>query len=155
MKIVYVVGGMLSPTGMGAILSNKINWLAEHTDYELFMILTEKAGHPWCYDINPKVKWVNFDINFDELDPMPFRKKIYHYYFKQKTYKKKFKDFLMSVKPDITISTIRREINFITNIKDGSKKIGEIHFVRDYKILISREKTACLRSFDISNHCIT
>lgn len=132
MKIVYVVGGMLSPTGMGAILSNKINWLAEHTDYELFMILTEKAGHPWCYDINPKVKWVNFDINFDELDPMPFRKKIYHYYFKQKTYKKKFKDFLMSVKPDITISTIRREINFITNIKDGSKKIGEIHFVRDY-----------------------
>lgn len=131
-KIVYVVGGMLSPTGMGAILSNKINWLAEHTDYELYMILTEQAGHPWCYKINPKVKWTNFDINFDELDTMPFAKKIYHYYFKQRLYKRKFKAFLMSVRPDITISTIRREINFITSIKDGSKKIGEIHFVRDY-----------------------
>jgi len=131
-KIVYVVGGMLSPTGMGAILSNKINWLAEHTNYDLYMILTEKAGQPWCYEINPKVKWVNFNINFDELDPMPFRKKIFFYYFKQRAYKKKFKAFLMTVKPDITISTIRREINFITKIKDGSKKIGEIHFVRDY-----------------------
>jgi len=131
-KIVYVVGGLLSPTGMGSILSNKINWLAENTDYELHMVLTEKAGHPWCYEINPKVKWVNFDINFDELDSMPFAKKIFHYYFKQRKYKKYFKDYLMFVKPDITISTIRREINFITNFKDGSKKIGEIHFVRDY-----------------------
>ena len=131
-KIVYVVGGMLNPTGMGAILSNKINWLAEHTDNEIHMILTEKPDIPWCYDINPKVKWVNFNINFDELDTMPFAKKVYHYFLKQRIYKKKFKDYLFSIRPDITISTIRREINFVTSIKDGSKKIGEIHFVRDY-----------------------
>ena len=40
----------------------------------------------------------------------------------------------MEVKPDITVSVIRREINFVNDIPDGSKKIGEIHFAKpDYR----------------------
>ena len=131
-KVVYFVGGLLAPNGMGTILSQKINYLAEHTDYDLYMILTEKAGAPWYYDIHPRVKWVNFDINFDELDIMPFHQKIWHYYLKQRKFKRMFSDYLMQVRPDITVSICRREINFITGIKDGSKKIAEIHFARPY-----------------------
>ena len=130
MKIVYVVGGLLAPNGMSAVLSSKINYLAEHTDYELFMILTEKAGEKWYYQINPRVQWVNFDINFDELDTMPLYKKIFFYKLKLRKYKKLFTKYLLQVRPDITISTVRREINFINDIKDGSMKIGEIHFNR-------------------------
>lgn len=128
MKIVYVVGGLLAPNGMSSVLSAKINYLAEHTDYELYMILTEKAGQEWCYQINPKVQWVNFDINFDELDTMPLPKKLFYFQQKQRRYKKLFTDYLMKVRPDITVSTVRREINFINDIPDGSKKIGELHF---------------------------
>ncbi len=127
-RIVYVVGGLLSPNGMSQVLSQKINYLAEHTDYELYMILTEKAGVPWYYNISPKVKYINFDINFDELDAMPLLKKIWNYHKKQKKYKRMFTDYLMNIRPDITVSTCRREINFINDIKDGSKKVGEIHF---------------------------
>ena len=130
MKIVYVVGGLLAPNGMSSVLSAKINYLAEHTDYELYMILTEKAGQKWYYHINPKVQWVNFDINFDELDTMPFYKKFFFYKLKLRKYKKLFTQYLMQLRPDITISTVRREINFINDIPDGSKKIGEIHFNR-------------------------
>ena len=39
MKIVYVVGGLLAPNGMSSVLSAKINYLAEHTDYELYICL--------------------------------------------------------------------------------------------------------------------
>lgn len=131
-KIVYFVGGLLSPNGMGTILSQKINYLAEHTDYDLYMVLTEKAGSPWYYDIHPRVKWVNFDINFDELDIMPFHQKLWHYYLKQRKFKRMFNDYLMQVRPDVTVSICRREINFITDIQDGSKKIAEIHFARPF-----------------------
>ena len=94
------------------------------------MALTEKAGAPWYYDIHPRVKWVNFDINFDELDVMPFYQKVWHYYLKQRKFKRMFSDYLMQVRPDITVSICRREINFITDIEDGSKKIGELHVNR-------------------------
>lgn len=127
-KIVYVVGGLINSDGMSQVLSQKINYLSEHTDWEFYMILTEKAGVPWIYNISSKVKFINFDINFDELNTMPFLKKIYYYWQKQHKYRRLFERYLMSVKPNITISTMRREINFINYIHDGSKKIGELHF---------------------------
>lgn len=34
---------------------------------------------------------------------------------------------LFEIRPDITVSMLRREINFINSIHDGSVKIGEIH----------------------------
>lgn len=127
-KIVYFVGGLWGASGMSAILSKKINYLAEHNDYDLYMILTEKKGVPFYYKMNERVKWVNFDIDFDELDTMPIYKKIWHYYWKQRKFKRMFTNYLMEVRPDITVSICRREINFINGIKDGSKKVGEIHF---------------------------
>lgn len=127
-KIVYVVGGLSRIDGMSQVLSQKINYLAENTDYDIHVVLTENTGKPFCYKMSPKIHLINFDINFDELDTMPIYKKIVHYAVKQRKYKKAFYRFLMELRPDITVSTMRREINFINSIPDGSRKIGEIHF---------------------------
>lgn len=129
-KIVYVVGGLTVTNGMSQVLSQKINYLAENTDFKIYMILTEKKGTPWIYKISEKVEHVNFDINFDELDTMPILKKLWFYHKKISLYKKRFSKYLYEIKPDITVSACRREINFINDIKDGSKKVGEIHFNR-------------------------
>jgi glycosyltransferase involved in cell wall biosynthesis len=37
---------------------------------------------------------------------------------------------LLRIRPDFTISMLRREINFLTSLYDGSKKIGELHVNR-------------------------
>lgn len=127
-KIVYVVGGLSRIDGMTQVLSQKINYLAEHTDYDLHVILTENIGKPFCYKMSPKIHFINFNINFDELDTMPIYKKLIYYILKQKKYKKLFYDYLIKLHPDITVSAMRREINFLNSIPDGSKKVGEIHF---------------------------
>jgi glycosyltransferase involved in cell wall biosynthesis len=127
-KIVYIIGGLLHPDGMSQVLSQKINYLAEHTNYEMYMILTEKKEMKWYYQMSSKIKYINFDINFDELDTMPFLKKIYYYFKKQRLYKNLLTDYLIQIRPNITVTAMRREINFINDIKDGSRKVGEIHF---------------------------
>ena len=119
---------------MGQVLSSKVNYLAEHTGWQINIVLTERPDLPFFYKLAPNVKFVNFDINFDELDTMPLFKKIFAYRHKQSEYKKKLTSYLMDLKADITVTTIRREINFINDISDGSHKIGEIHFARpDYR----------------------
>lgn len=133
-KIVYIIGGLYQPSGMGQVLSCKVNYLAEHTDWQIYVVLTERPDLPFFYKLAPNIKYVNFDINFDELDTMPLLKKMRAYWKKQAVYKRKLTSYLMEVKPDITVSVIRREINFINDIPDGSKKIGEIHFAKpDYR----------------------
>lgn len=133
-KIVYIVGGLYQPSGMGQVLSCKVNYLAEHTDWQIYVVLTERPDLPFYYKMAPNINFVNFNINYDELDTLPILKKMRAYRKKQVTYKKKLTSYLMEVKPDITVSVVRREINFINDIPDGSHKIGEIHFAKpDYR----------------------
>ena len=127
-RIVYIVGDLSYPNGMSRVLSQKVNYLAEHTDYELYVVLTEQAGKPWYYQLSPKIQHVNFGLDFDSMYQMPFLRRLLAYHRKQKQYRKLLTDYLMQVRPDITVSVLRREINFINDIPDGSKKVGEIHF---------------------------
>ena len=131
-KILYIFGGFYTPNGMASIISEKVNYLAENTDFEMYVVLTELLDKPEFYHLSPKVKRVNLNINFDELDRMPIIKKVFFFLIKQRKYKKLLTCCLMDIKPDITVSITRREINFLTQIKDGSKKISEIHFARTY-----------------------
>ena len=129
-KILYVLGGNYSANGMSAVITQKMNFLAENTDYELTALMTETSDAPMYYPLNPSIKIVNFDINFDALDTMPIYKKAWCYRKKHSIYKRKFTDFLLNEHYDIVVSAMRREIDFLTGIKDGSKKVGELHFSR-------------------------
>ena len=120
---------------MAKILTNKMNWLAEHTNHEIWMIETERADLPHYYPLHPNIRFVNFDLNFDTIYSLPFFKRILTYTYKELIFKKRLTEFLQETKADITTSTLRREINFLHKIHDGSKKIGEIHFERsNYRI---------------------
>jgi glycosyltransferase involved in cell wall biosynthesis len=46
-------------------------------------------------------------------------------------FRKRFKRTLLASRPDITISTLRREMNFLPYMNDGSVKIGEFHVTRN------------------------
>lgn len=129
-KIVYIVSAMYYPNGMAKVLTDKINYLAEHTSYQVYMVETERKDLPAWYSVSPKVHRMNFDLNFDELDVKPLYIKLLKYGARQRLFRKKLSAYLMEIKPDITISTMRREINFLNDIDDGSIKIGEIHFNR-------------------------
>ena len=134
-RIVYIVGDLSYPNGMSRVLSQKVNYLAEHSDFEMYVVLTENASMPHYYELSKKVKYINFDINFEVIQTMPLFRKVWYYYRKTRQYKRQLTDYLMQVQPDITVSVLRREINFINDIPDGSKKVGEIHFNRQsYRI---------------------
>ena len=94
-RIVYIVGDLSYPNGMSRVLSQKVNYLAEHTDYEMYVVLTENASMPHYYQLSPKVKYVNFDINFEVIQTMPLFRKIWYYYWKTRQYKRQLTDYLM------------------------------------------------------------
>lgn len=131
-KIVYIIGGLYQPSGMGQVLSCKVNYLAVHTDWQIYVVLTERSELPFFYKLDPNIQYVNFNINFDELDTMHLFNKMRAYHEKQTAYKQKLSSYLMEVRPNITVSAVRREINFINDIPDGSHKIGEIHFEKQF-----------------------
>jgi glycosyltransferase involved in cell wall biosynthesis len=129
-KIVYCTPALYFAGGMERVLTMKANYFAEHFGYDITIILTDGEDKPIFYPLSDKVKVINLNIAFEELWTCSFIKKIAIYLKKQYLYKKMLKKELMRIRPDITVSMLRREINFINEIKDGSKKIGEIHINR-------------------------
>lgn len=127
LKIVYCIPAIYMAGGVERVLSLKANYFVEHFGYDVTIIITEGKGKPAFFPLSDKVRIINLDINFEELWNCSFIKKIFLYIPKQYKYKKLLTKELLRIRPDITVSTLRREINFMNEIKDGSKKIGEIH----------------------------
>src|SRR5574344_1506110 len=93
----------------------------------LYIILTDNPSQPPYYRLSEKVHVVQLDIRYEELWDANFFKKVFLYLKKQIKYKLLLRRYLYVIKPDISVSCMRREINFITTIHDGSKKIAELH----------------------------
>lgn len=129
-KIVYCTPALYMAGGVERVLTLKANYFADHFGYDITIILTEGKDKPLFYPLSDKVKVVNLDIGFEELWTCSFIKKVFVYLKKQHLFKKLLKQELMRIHPDITVSLLRREINFIASINDGSKKIGELHVNR-------------------------
>ena len=127
LKIVYCTPSLYIPGGVERVLTLKANYFVEHFGYDITIILTDGKDKPNAFPLSPKINVLNLDINFEELWGCSFIMKILLYLKKQRSYKRRLTKELLRIRPDITDSLLRREINFITKIPDGSKKIGELH----------------------------
>ena len=131
-KIVYCTPALYSAGGIERVITAKANYFAEHFGYDVTIIVTDGNGAHSFFHLSEKVKVVNLGLAFEELWNKPLYKKFFLYCKKQRKYKKLLKSELLRIRPDFTISTLRREINFINGIHDGSRKIGELHQSRSY-----------------------
>lgn len=129
-KIVYCIPSLYMAGGVERVVTLKANYFAENFGYDITIITTDGEDEKTFFLLSDKVKVVNLGIHFEDMWHRSFLMRLYLYLPKLIRYKRKLEVELFRIKPDITISTMRREINFISGIKDGSKKIGEIHINR-------------------------
>ncbi|MCQ2237848.1 MAG: glycosyltransferase family 4 protein [Bacteroidaceae bacterium] len=129
-KIVYCTPSLYIAGGVERVLTTEVNWLAENTDHDITIILTDGDDKKPYYPLSPKIHIINLNINFEQIWGKSFLKKGLIYLNLQRKYKKELTRTLLEIRPDITISLLRREINFICDIKDGSKKFGWLHITR-------------------------
>ena len=130
LKLVYVTPAIYSAGGVERVVTLKASYFAEQYGYDVTIIVTEGKGRSSFFPLSDRVHVVNFELGFEELWNVGFCKKTYLYIKKIHRYKRLLKEELLRIRPDITISTLRREINFLNDIADGSKKIGELHVNR-------------------------
>ena len=145
LKIVYLTPALYMAGGVERVLTLKANYFAEQFGYDITIILTEGKDKPLFYPLSDKIKVINLNIGFEELWTCSFAKKIFVYLKKQHQFKKALTKELMCLRPDITVSLLRREINFLNDIKDGSRKIGELHVNRANYRNFEADETNCIK----------
>ena len=147
-KIVYCTPALYSAGGTERVVSLKANYFADVLGYDVTIIVTEGKNSNSFFHLSDKVEVINLGLNFEEIWNVSFIEKVFLYLKKQRKYKKLLKRELMRIRPDITITTLRREINFINEINDGSRKIGEQHLSRsNYRRTDPRFTNICEKFF--------
>ena len=138
MKLIYCMASVHHPGGMERVLLNKFRWFVGQGGYNLTLVTTDQQGRPPFYTFPPEVRMIDLDINYTADNDRPPLAKILNYFRKRRLHRKRLSALLMHEKADIVVSLYPSESSFIPRIKDGSKKLLELHYNRYFRYQYNR-----------------
>lgn len=139
MKIIYCTHSTYNPGGMERVLLNKVTYLSQLPGWEVSVVTTDQHQRPPFYPFPEKVRMTDLDINYSDDNDKGAWKKITGYLRKRREHKRKLTALLQKEKADIVVSLYPSESSFIPDIKDGSKKVLELHFCKFFRLQYGRK----------------
>ena len=139
MRIIYHIASVHHPGGMERVLLNKVRWFVAQGGYELMVVTTDQQGLPPFYDFPPQVRMVDLGIGYSLDNGRNSVEKILSYFRKRHLHRRRLTELLMQERADIVVSLFPTESSFIPSIRDGSKKVLELHYNRYFRLQYSRK----------------
>lgn len=139
MKIIYCTHSTYNPGGMERVLYNKVKYLSEQMHWDVTVVTTDQHGRPSFYPFPESVRMIDLGINYSEDNVKGALGKICGYLKKRKKHRRLFEELLIKEKADIVVSLYPSESSFIPDIKDGSKKVLEIHYCKFFRLQYGRK----------------
>ena len=137
MHILYNIAGFYRPAGMERVLADKANWLVAH-GHQVSILTTEQQGRPNAFPLDNRIVLRDLAIGYEDNNGGSLWNKLVHYPGKQRRHRKALEAALRELQPDITVSMFCNEVNLIPRLKDGSRKVLEVHFSRFKRLQYGR-----------------
>lgn len=131
MKIAYCIRNLKDGGGMARVLTNKANYLTEVMGEEVAIITVEEGGYEPFFKLSPKVKLYHLGINYINRENVSLFFNVFRTLKTMRKHRRKLELLLKSLRVDIVVSMFDVEARFLWKIKDGSRKILEVHFSRE------------------------
>lgn len=127
MKIVYLIHSTYNPGGMERVLLNKVRYFVEEKGWEVTVVTTDQHDRPSFYPFPEGVKMIDLGVNYSDDNGKPFHKKLFGFIKRRRLHEKRFKALLEQIKPEVVDCFYPGECSFVPGLKDGSKKVMELH----------------------------
>lgn len=145
MKIVYCLQAMHRRGGIERVVATKANWLVKE-GYEVSIVTTDQRGAMYAFPLDERVQCYDLGLNYELDNDLGRFRRLYRTWRKQRQHIRLLRSLLLELRPDIVVSTFFHEASLLPKIKDGSKKILELHSSRKTKILMHPPKRILLRA---------
>lgn len=138
MKIIYCTHSLCNPGGMERVLVNKVTYLVEKLHWDVSIVTTDQKERAVFYPLPKGVRMTDLGINYSDDNAKHPMGKIFGYLLKRRTHRKRLTELLMKEKADVVVSLYPSESSFIPKIKDGSKKVLELHYCKFFRLQYGR-----------------
>ena len=130
MTLLFCIHSLYNPGGMERVLLNKVRWLLEHPEKGPFRIVvatTDQKGRPTFYPFPDGVEFVDFGVDYSDDNGKNFILKTLGFLRRRRTHRKALEALLTELRPDVTDCFYPGECSFVPDLKDGSRKVLELH----------------------------
>ena len=121
MTIVYLYTALCTVGGADRSIIQKANYLADEMHQDVFIITDSQKERPPVFPISPRIRHIDIGIDFDRQYHHNLLVRGYYYFTLMHLYRKKLEYWLKTLKPDIVISTLGRELDFLTRMRAIAK----------------------------------
>jgi len=129
MNILYCIPALYNAGGMERVLTQKVNWLAAHTEHQITILTTErtpKGQKDIFFPLDSRVQVVALNMDFDADYARPLPNKFFAHMRRMRAYKRALTDYIRAHKTDLCISLCGKEIAFLRHLP--CRTIAEMHF---------------------------
>ena len=134
MNLLYCIPHLYNSGGMERVLTQKVNWLAAHTDYTITIVTTEPTPTGMSdiyFPLDKRVKVVALNVDFNaDYHKCLFPKWLGHTR-RMRLYRQKLMDYILREKIDLCISLCGKEIAFLNQLP--CRTIAESHFAKEQR----------------------
>ena len=127
MKLILCIHSTYNPGGMERVLLNKVRYLVEEKGWDVAVVTTDQHGRPSFYPFPEGVRMIDLGINYSDDNGRPFMQKLLGYLRRRQVHKKLLKALLEKERPDVVDCFYPGECSFVPSLKDGSRKVMELH----------------------------
>ena len=134
MRIVYCIPHLYNSGGMERVLTQKVNWLAAHTDYEITIVTTELTPvgqNDVCFSLDERVRVEALGIDFNADYHKPLLSKYIGHARRLRAYKRALINYILANEIDLCISLGGKEVAFISTLP--CRTMVEFHFAKDHR----------------------
>lgn len=123
---------------MERVLLNKVRFLVEVMNWDVTVVTTDQKRRPPFYAFPPQVRMVDLDVNYTDDNEKGVLGKTVGYLQRRRLHRKRLTELLLHEKADVVVSLFPSESSFIPDIKDGSRKVLELHFCKFFRLQYGR-----------------
>ena len=136
MKITYVIDSLASKGGAERILSEKMNYLAAHYNYDVYVITCYQYPQitPNAYYLSEQVKQIDLEIPYYSQYNYKYPKRLWVKFSLYKKLIKGLNETIRQIDPDILIGLGYFRADTICKIKCRAAKIIESHQARAFTL---------------------
>lgn len=129
--ILYIYSEISIKGGTDKVLVEKANWLVNH-GYEVTIVTESQMGRSLSFEIDNHVRHIDIGLDFNKQYSQAPLKRLYTYTSLMREYKKRLKQVVHELHPDIVITAMGRSLSLLSNIGYTGVKVGEAHTTKKH-----------------------